>query len=368
MLLVMLGLLTWLGTLEQTEFGLHEVQRKYFESFFLIHRAGPVSIPLPGANLVMCLLFVNLLVGGMLRMRKDKARVGILIVHFGIAFMFVASFVKMYHSEDGHVTLFEGQGANHFESYYRWELSVAEQIGEGRLRERVIPQEGFIDVSAEGPVTLTSSELPFDLIVETFMPNCEPFPKGPMFDVEVPVVDGIFLKSMELDSQAERNIAGAYVTALVKETGERLPGVLWGRDAAPWTVRAGGRDWAVDLRHERYPMPFTLLLDDFTKEDHPRMSMAKSFESDVTVVEGGASRTLTISMNEPLRDGGLVLFQSSWGPSTAGPGDPLFSTFSVVRNPADHYPAWSCFIIAIGLVLHFLRKLVRYVRIEAKAA
>ena len=63
-LLVLLGLLTWLGTLEQVHSGLFEVQKKYFESFFLVHRAGPLSIPLPGANLVLCVLFVNLIAGG----------------------------------------------------------------------------------------------------------------------------------------------------------------------------------------------------------------------------------------------------------------------------------------------------------------
>ena len=45
-------------------------------------------------------------------------------------------------------------------------------------------------------------------------------------------------------------------------------------------------------------------------------------------------------MNEPLRDGGLVLYQASWGPvGRAGPATPLFSTFAVVRNPADQLAA-----------------------------
>ena len=58
-LLILVGLLTWFGTLEQVDMGLHEVQKKYFESFFLVHETRFLSIPLPGANLVLCLLFVN---------------------------------------------------------------------------------------------------------------------------------------------------------------------------------------------------------------------------------------------------------------------------------------------------------------------
>ena len=43
-LLILLGLLTWLGTLEQVEFGLYEVQKKYFESFVLVHDAGGIHV------------------------------------------------------------------------------------------------------------------------------------------------------------------------------------------------------------------------------------------------------------------------------------------------------------------------------------
>ena len=46
-LLVFLFLLTLFGTLEQVEHGLYEVQKKYFESWFLMHQLGPISLPLP---------------------------------------------------------------------------------------------------------------------------------------------------------------------------------------------------------------------------------------------------------------------------------------------------------------------------------
>ena len=96
------------------------------------------------------------------------------------------------------------------------------------------------------------------------------------------------------------------------------------------------------------------------------MSMAKAFMSDVTKIQDGHERQLRIEMNQPLRDGGLVLFQSSWGPSNARPGDPLFSTFSVVRNPSDHWPKYSCYVIGLGMLLAFGLRLLRYVKSQAK--
>jgi hypothetical protein len=92
--------------------------------------------------------------------------------------------------------------------------------------------------------------------------------------------------------------------------------------------------------------------------------MAKEFSSDVTVTGPSSTRALKISMNQPLRDKGLVLYQASWGPSNARPGDRLFSTLAVVSNPSDQWPLWSCLVIAAGMLLHFTRKLVRHVRLE----
>ena len=56
-LLSFLLLLTLLGTLEQAEYGLFAVQKKYFDSLFLVHKLfGLIPIPLPGVYLLLALL------------------------------------------------------------------------------------------------------------------------------------------------------------------------------------------------------------------------------------------------------------------------------------------------------------------------
>ena len=362
-LLLLLGLLTWLGTLEQVDHGLFDVQKKYFESFFLVHDSGLVPIPLPGANLVLCVLGANLLIGGILRLRRSWATAGVLVTHLGIVLLLLSGLVKMYFSEDGHVTLFEGQSAEQFQSYYRWEVVVDEDQGGGRVTRYRVPHDDFAEIG-DGRVVLTSDELPFDLELSHFVRNAQPMPKGPNFEVDVPVVDGVFLRRLPKQKEAEQNVPGVYAAAV--GGGERREGVLYGGQLAPWVFQADGRRFAVDLRRERYDMPFRIRLDEFTKLDHARSTMPRHFSSDVTVFEAGSSRAVHIKMNEPLRDEGLVLYQASWGPSNARLGDPLFSTLAVVRNPADQYPLYACIVIAIGMVLHFGRKLVRYVRAEAR--
>lgn len=373
---VLLALATWLGTLAQVELGLHAAQKRYFESFGLIHWLGPVPIPLPGANLVLSVLFVNLCVGGIVRLRKRRSTIGVLVAHAGIAILLLAGFVKHAFARDGHVTLYEGQSSGWYQSYYRYELAVARELDDGRLEELLVPHEDLARATEPGSLELALPEYGFALELGSWQPNCRPALASPNGLEPGPTVDGLTLQPREVEREAERNLAGLAASARF-ESGERQEALLWSASHTPWTVTApdGGR-YAVELRKERYPLPFRIALDDFRKEDHPRTAMPRSFESDVTIAplptgaDGtggvGAARAVRIEMNEPLRSDGLVVYQASWGPSEALPGEPLFSTFAVVENPADAWPLVGCIVIALGLALHFGQRLARWIRRSAE--
>ena len=375
-LLLFLALLTFLGTLEQTEYGLYDVQKKFFESAFLVHDIGFLKVPLPGAGLVQLLLFLNILVGGIVRMRWSWKRAGILVTHFGIAFLLFSGFWKLYFAEEGHVTLYENESASHYQSYYLWEISVSRELEDGKYLEYVIPHEEFVDATGPEPVTLFHEELPFDLDVSHFMRNGIPEGFTGGMAPGVPVVDGVYFHEEVPEKDTENNRAGLYADVVVKSSGERIPGLLWGfdfhkatrRQSANWAVDIDGQEWLIDLRRTRYPMPWTLTLDTFTKKEHARTTMPSEFSSDVSVASAADARKIKIEMNEPLRDEGLVVYQSGWGPQTAEPGESLFSTLSVVRNRADHWPEYSCWIIAVGLLIHFIWMLFRYVSSELAKA
>ncbi len=372
-LLVMLAILTLLGTLAQQSMGLLDAQKKYFESWYLVHSFGSVPVPLPGGRLVMTLLTVNILVGGLARLRKGPRMAGIMITHIGIVVLIVSGAVKTWFAVDGHVTLYEGEEAAHFQSFYDPELSISRVIGDGEVEEFTIPSTAFDLATGAEPVVLSDERLPFDIEVSYYASNVMAQRKGPMFEVPTPVVGGMFLAALPRAKEAEGNAAGAYITTVDKSTRERTSDLAWGMSApgfepGPFTVHAEGGPWLVDLRKERYSMPFTLRLDDFQKREHPRTNMPSWFSSDVTLDEAGAEREVQISMNKPLRDQGLVVFQASWGPQGARPGTDLFSTFQVVRNPSDKWPLWSCIIIATGMLQHFLSKLWRHIGGELKRA
>lgn len=360
-LLILLLALVFLGTLQQAQHGIYEVQKQYFETFVVTHWFGPVPLPLPGAYLLMGLLFVNIFLGGIVRAPKHWLRPGMLIAHGGILFMVLAGFVTYHYSTSGHMTLYEGEESNEYESFYEWEIVISELDGAGR--EFVIPEADFWRLQGSGARVFFAADLPFDLRISGFQPNCAPrkAPEG-----MGGAVDGVMLAALPKDATVERNIAGAYATVTPKDGSAPVNGVLWGMARAPWVAQTGGRHYAVDLRHRRWRVPFTITLDQFIRELHPRTGIPASFMSIVTLTQHGAARKVEIKMNEPLRHEGYTFFQASWGPQSAGPNTPLFSQFAVVNNPADQWPLYSCVVVTFGLLIHFTQRLLRYLRAEQR--
>ncbi len=364
-ILILLMILTFLGTFEQVDYGIYEVQQKYFNSIFLVHYLfNKFPIPLPGGGLLLSLLFINLILGGFVRIKKHQSKVGILITHFGIALIIVSSYITYAFSIDGYLTLYENQQSDKFLSYYEWEVMIVEPTSKSQYREFIIPGKHFKHLQGSRNQRFQSSSLPFDIELKLFMPNAQPLPKGPVFNVSVPVIDGYFLNQLRSQKEAEQNVAGIYISVIPKDDDEIKEGILWGMERFPYTVELDGKIWSFHLRPRSWQLPFTVKLDKFTRELHPGTAIAKVFMSDITKIEDGVSQEQKITMNEPLRHKGYTLFQASWGPGNAKPGDPLFSTFAVVRNPADKYPVYACIIISVGLLVHFLQKLVKYIRTE----
>ncbi len=374
-LLLFLFLLTLLGTLEQTQMGLYDVQKKYFESLFLVHWLfDKVPVPLPGTYLVLLLLAVNLGLGGFIRIKKSKRTVGVIITHLGIALLLLAGFVKLKFADDGQMTLYESGRAetsltqsDEYQSYHDWEIAIFDGDTRRDVKEFVISQEDFLyDLAPDSgrSRTFKHPELPFELVINNALRNCQALPKGPRFQAKLPVVDGHSLFAEPLAKENEMNVAGAYVT--IKDKSGQHEGILWGHERYPLAVRSGGKTWGISLRHARFKLPFTIQLNKFTHEFYPRTQIPKVFMSEVTKTEGDDRTPFKIEMNAPLRHGGFTLFQASYGPSNATPGTAMFSTFAVTRNPSDHWPLYSCIVISIGLLVVFGEKLVKYTKSQQK--
>lgn len=363
-LFLLLLLLTFLGTLEQTQTGLYAVQKKYFGSLALVHRFfGMIPMVLPGAHLLIVLLTINLVCGGLLRVRKGWTQLGVLIAHVGILVLIIGGFVTFRYSLNGHMTLYEQESSNEFVSHHEWEIAITEAVKQGEAKQLIIPGDQFTSLSSHDTISFHSEALPFTVSLSAFEPNCVVRPVDPSASAGRKGVDGHVLRPIPLEPQDERNMAGIYAT--IERPDAVSQAILWGA-SGPVSVNADGASWNVELRKRRWQLPFTITLDKFTRELHPRTNMPRVFMSEVTKTENGTSQKIKIAMNEPLRYKRYTFFQASWGPEGAGPGDRLFSSFAVVRNRADQFPLYACIIITFGLTLHFVTRLIRYLRAESK--
>jgi hypothetical protein len=361
-LFLCLLLLTYLGTLDQVERGLHHAQQKYFHSFVVVQALGPLAILLPGAYAVMALLLVNIVLGVLLRMRKGWAQAGMLMVHGGVVVLLLGAFVSFHYAVNGSMTIREGETAQAFTSEDGWELVVEGPAAESQL---TIPGSEFIHLRGEEVKRVAVAGAPFALELHHYYRHAAPAPPGPMVAPASPVVEGTYLQPLPPAKERAQEAAGVYARVIPENGGAPVEQILWGGNPEPVSEATPEGTWRLGLRRQQIELPFSLGLERFQRELHPGTDLPKAFSSEITRTDGEIRERALISMNAPMRYQGYTFYQSSWGPQDAAPGVPLYSVLAVARNPAERFPLYACAIIAAGMALHFALKLTRYLRRES---
>lgn len=365
-LLLILGLLTWFATLEQIDNGLYPTLRKYFDwrSVVLLPEINQktIPLPLPGGYWVGALLFLNLLLGGVIRIRKGWKHAGNLISHLGILFMLAAGGVAHHYSERGNMAIGEGTTSNVAEDYFEYVVEVAE-ITEGKATNiHVIRGKDIENLTNGASCTFRLPSLPFDLALAGHLINAAPVAvteRAPR--QKEPEVDGYYLMEMPDEVNAEANRAACYARTMFRDGSPDVNFILAGASFHPFTIRHKDRIYTIDMRKRLWPMPFTVELNQFTADFHPGTSKPAKFVSQITRIEDSGNAQVTIQMNEPMRYMGLTFFQASYGPPGAGPGEKMYSVFEIVKNPADKWPEYSLYIVSLGMLITFLTRFFSYV-------
>lgn len=365
-LLLMMGLLTWFATLEQIDNGLYATLNKYFhwKSLVLLPeiKGNLVPLPLPGGYWVGALLLLNLILGGVIRARKGWKHIGNLIAHSGIILMLVAGGVAHHFSERGNMAVSEKGSSNTAEDYFEYVVELVEVDAEGKPDKiHVIRGNQLTDLRDGRSRIFRFPDLPFAVEIAGHLENAVPVnihERAPQHGEKE--VDGYYLLARKGEVEAERNAAGCYARLIHADGAKSAPFILSGAAFHPHSFKDGGRVFVLNMRKRLWPMPFTLHLDEFTAEFHPGTMRPAKFVSKVTRVESGSEAKVTIQMNEPMRYEGLTFYQASYGPPGAKPGEPMYSVFEVVRNPADKWPEYSLYIVAFGMLVAFLIKLVLF--------
>jgi hypothetical protein len=370
-LLVLLGLLTWLATLEQIDSGLHHTLRKYFDwrAWYVVPEIRGETLPLvlPGGYWVCALLALNLTLGGILRLRKDWRHAGVLLAHLGIIYLLVAGAVAHHFSQRGHLLIAEGATSNAAEDYFEHVVEVAEVKDAMPATIQVIGGKHLTGLEDFDTRTVRLPAMPFDLELARFFPNANLMSiadQVPSSDVRT--FDGYYLVAKPLELNAEANTPGCIARILYRDGNRSEPFLLTSTAYQPFSVRFDDRIFTILLRKRLWLLPFAVRLDKFTAEFYPGTMKPSKFVSEITRLENGKPAKAVIQMNEPMRYANLTFFQASYQQLEQGPSARMASVFEVVRNPADKWPQYSLYVVSFGLLVHFLTKLVGFIKEQSR--
>lgn len=297
-------------------------------------------------------------------------RGGIVLLHGGIALLFISEFVTGTTAVEGRMRINAGQSVNFVEHMRSVELVFIDRDDPAGDRVTVVPMGRL----RRGGL-VADDQLPVDVTVHRFMRNSrvlDAAQAGPGVPNPADSGAGRFAIAVEepevsgTDQEQQIDIPAAYVTLSGKGSGEPLGTFL----VTPWlqgsalerqTVDVGGRSYDVLLRFARTYKPYRIELIEFRHDKYVGTEKPKNFSSLVRLVDEsrGVDRTVKIWMNNPLRYAGETFYQSSFEP-----GKDL-TILQVVRNDGWMIPYLSCMFVMIGMTYHMGSNLIAFLRRRA---
>ena len=364
--MVLLLLLTFFGTYEQLEpGGLYWMLKKYFslEAFIVRPTFLGKDVPfiLPGGYWVCAVFTLNLIVGGVLRIRKGWKHAPVLVSHFSMVMLMIGGAVTHHQSRESYMRLYHGDTGDSAYSLTELSIEIAELKDGVKQDPTVIGSEiisgirGEINDSRE----ILLPNFPFDVEVSRFHINANIYPVQGRPPEGADVVDGYFAAAAVPTDFEEKNLASCLLKVKNRETGEAQTLLLYKGVQHDVTMTVDGKVYGFKLGGEIWPLPFKVRLDETRGEKHPGTGVAMIYESDVTVLDenGEAQRQFKIEMNKPLRYKGYTLYQTSWDDT----GERMLSAFTVKTNPSDQWPKIAIYVCGIALFVHFILKLFGFV-------
>ncbi|MBL9173273.1 MAG: cytochrome c biogenesis protein ResB [Verrucomicrobiales bacterium] len=378
---VLLGLgilVTFFGTLAQTEDGLYIAQQKYFRSWASVWSPHDpawkwLRIPLPGGYLLGTLLVLNLLAAHTTRFKPTWRKSGIFLTHLGVMMLLLGQLATDLFSRESRMSFPEGEWRNYSEDFQKTELVFLGDTQDPSMDLVISIPDSVLARGGE----IRHPQLPFTVRVREFAENASIRSRAPMVDTNRPPAatqgvgtKAVFSPAPPVRTMNDRNLPGT-VVELADANGASLGTWLFGLVLNEQPVESGGRTWRVALRPTRYYQPFSVKLLKTTHEVYtgtrtasdPR-GIPRNFASRVQLERPatGEKREVDISMNEPLRYGGLTFYQHQMDREEMTRGGRGISVLQVVRNPSWIAPYFGTVFVLAGLIIQFLIHLVGFLR------
>lgn len=334
--LMMLNLIA--GTLAQRWLGLYAAQEMFFSTF--ITWIGPV--PLPGGYTLMVVFCASLLLKFLLASPWQKQKAGIVLAHLGVLVLMIGALITAVGAREHFMIIPQGKTTPYIYDYHQRVLFLFAQ-------DELIRTVAFEDLSPDR----TIEDLPFSLTILTRCVNCA-IERRPPEEAKNFKSMGQFMRLQDKPSEKEpeANISGVTFMlggARPKENGRYI---AFEGMPKPISFRAAGRDYKLMFGKDQKPLPFSIRLEQFTKEAYPGTTKARAYSSDVVIEDGALNLPARISMNAPLHYRGYTFYQSSFEDGPQG----VLTILSVVQNHGRIFPYLGTLLIVAGLIVHVARQ------------
>lgn len=396
-LLAFATVLVFVGTIAQADEGLYGAQAHYFKQWLVFgaHLFGhKIPLILPGGYLIGTLLLVNLITSHIYRFEFSAKKMGIQLAHAGIILLLVGQLATDLLSHELQLHFVEGETRNYSESATDYELVF--------INDKTITAIPVNTLKPGGELKLAS--LPFAIRVKQFWKNSDVNFRAPMmknsptlasnglalnFDfrllpdaktmnqkniptavIELIGPQGSLGDWVVSDWMGEAPLVQAVQESYASSIGAEMAHNIARQLATPQSVELNNQKFSFTMRPKQLRQPFALTLLKATHTTYPGTDIPKDFRSRVRIdnAQTGEKREVEISMNHPLRYGGLTFYQyqMSAGEVVERRGQTPSSVLSVVRNPSWLTPYIGCTIVGLGLIVQFLFHLLGFISKQKK--
>ena len=358
--------LVFVGTLAQVNFGIHEVQQRYFQSLIVWWPSSSqgLKIPVfPGGHLIGAVLLVNLIAAHVRRFRWTWRTFGIQLTHLGLIIILAGGLFTDLLSVESFMRLAPGETKNYSEDSRAMELVVIDESDKELDQVTAIPEARL----KQGG-TIESESLPFRVIVRHFYQNSRLQSLDKAGPNAVPAATQgvgsqvVVTEVPQATAENERDLQGVVIEIAPGPGQAAAPSLgTWlvsDQLGAPQTFSTGGKTWRLLMRPARYYKPYSLTLQKFTHERYVGTQIPKNFASHAVLTdpERNESRDVLIYMNHPLRYRGETFFQSGFEQNDTA------TILQDVYNPSFIAPYVACVIVAAGLLFQFGYHFVGFLR------
>ena len=327
---------------------------------------------------------VVLMVGCLLVFDKQGGNV---LLHIGVGLLMFGQFFFGDRQTEQRLSLIEGQSTNQLINTSETELAFSQTIDNQR-RVIALPVSRMVaanlDSSNQYPNrskptddVITDPSLPVDVRVLDYFPNSAlaDVTSKNLADTGVGRDVMAIPKPKSGGADMGTDVASAYVEILDKESGDSLGKYLVSHWISEREVLApdgktgdvlddvvvGDQTYEMGLRFHREVKPYWVQLQDVERVNYSGTETPRDYHSVIRIVnkEDGDDFKERVWMNNPLRYRGETFYQSNY---TQLPSGQELTGIQVVRNSGWLIPYVACSITGLGMLVHFLGTLTRFVR------